>query len=152
MNMKRFLKRFAFVFLSALFLFMAASCEGSVSTSDGEKPLESSGHKLVIGGLSEYVILLSDEAQENEALAATELQQILQSRYGRPAFRRIRGRIRDHGRYAADQHRQYRSCAECAGAKRQRRAGALGIHHKNSRRAAIHYGGRECARVCVRGV
>ena len=82
MNMKRFLKRFAFVFLSALFLFMAASCEGSVSTSDGEKPLESSGHKLVIGGLSEYVILLSDEAQENEALAATELQQILQSATG----------------------------------------------------------------------
>lgn len=101
--------------------------------------------------MSEYVILLSDEAQENEALAATELQQILQSATGALLS------VVYEGEYGITDDTPLISIGNTALARVRRceaarRAGALGIHHKNSRRAAIHYGGRECARVCVRGV
>lgn len=78
--MKKSLMKIFSLAIASLMLFGVCGCkeEGTTSVPEVQEPaLEKSGYKLVNGGLSEYVILLSDDSQANETLAAQELQGVL---------------------------------------------------------------------------
>ena len=84
--MKKQLEKICSLLLAALTVFSVGGCrdngDASSVPSEVEEVLESTGYKLVNGGLSEYVILLADDAQANETLAAEELQTVLHDSTG----------------------------------------------------------------------
>ena len=67
--------------LAIVALFSVCGCkdsgEGLQSSTEEVEVLEKSGYKLVNGGISEYRILLAENALENEVVAAQELQGFL---------------------------------------------------------------------------
>lgn len=79
----RYKKIFSIVF-AFLFLVCVCGCKksGDPPISNQGSVREKTGHKLVIGGISEYIILLSETAQANESLAANELQQTIKAATG----------------------------------------------------------------------
>ena len=110
--MKKQLKKICSLLLAALTVFCVSGCrdkgEDSSISSEVEEVLESTGYKLVNGGLSEYVILLADDAQANETLAAQELQTVLHDSTG--AWLSIAYENGDNGQNSFNQHWEHRPC------------------------------------------